>query len=221
MNDIISTVTLVALPLIFAITVHEVMHGYVAMKLGDKTAYRAGRLSLNPINHIDPIGTVVLPIAMMVIQNISGGPFILFGWAKPVPVNFAALNNPKRDMLWVALAGPVSNIVMAILWAYVAIFATRMNMGVATEFLTETASIGISINISFAAINLLPLLPLDGGRIVASLLPDSLAEKYALTERYGFFILLGLVILAPKILGLLVYPIFNVIRSIVMFFIIF
>ena len=216
MHDIIATVAIIALPLIFAITVHEAMHGYAALKFGDKTAYRAGRITLNPIKHIDPVGTIAVPIALMVLQKLSGGAFFIFGWAKPVPVNFAALNNPKRDMLWVALAGPASNIVMAILWAYIAFFALQADMGATAEFLKKTAGIGVTINIIFAGINLLPILPLDGGRIVASLLPSQLEEKYALTERYGFFILLALIFFVPGV----IYPIFNFIGNIVMFFVI-
>ena len=219
MNDIITTITLVALPLILAITLHEVMHGYVAMRCGDMTAYRAGRISLNPFDHIDPVGTVLLPIALFVLQHLSGAGLIIFGWAKPVPVNFSALNNPRRDMGWVALAGPASNVVMAIFWGYLATYAASWDLGAASEFLGQTGMFGLRINIAFAAINLLPILPLDGGRVLAGLLPPDLSEKYAMTERYGFFILMGLVLVVPQILGLLLFPVFNVIAAIVNFFI--
>ena len=220
MQEIISTITVIALPLILAITVHEVMHGYVAMRCGDMTAYRAGRISMNPINHIDPVGTIILPIAMFVLQSVSGGQAILFGWAKPVPVDFSALRRPRRDMLLVALAGPGSNVVMAVLWAYVYNYAPAWHLGVASEFLRASGQMGVIINIALASINLLPILPLDGGRVMASLLPPALSAKYSQLERYGFFILLGLMFLAPAILRFLLLPFFTVITAIVNFLVI-
>jgi Zn-dependent protease len=220
MDIAITTITLVALPLLFAITVHEVMHGYVALKLGDATAYRAGRLSLNPLAHVDPVGTVILPISLMVVQALSGASPVLFGWAKPVPVDFSALNNPKRDMFWVALAGPASNVVMAIFWGYLARYAPGWGLGVISEFLGQSAAIGVVLNVSFAAINLLPILPLDGGRVLVSLLPMPAAVTYSRLEPYGFFILMGLVFLVPGLLWTLLTPIWFVLGAIVDFFVI-
>ena len=179
-----------ALPLIFAITLHEAAHGYVARRFGDNTAYMLGRVTLNPAKHIDPVGTIAFPLLSMML----GG--ILFGWAKPVPVNFQNLRNPKRDMLWVAAAGPGSNIVQGLLWALLAkvIAMTGSDSGVA-EFWFAVAVAGIGWNIVLAIFNLFPILPLDGGRIVSSLLPDRLSYSYSRLEPYGMPILLGLIIL--------------------------
>ena len=179
-----------AIPLVLAITLHEAAHGYVARMFGDNTAYMMGRVTLNPAKHIDPVGTIVFPLASMAL----GG--ILFGWAKPVPVNFANLRSPKRDMLWVAAAGPGSNAVQGLIWACVAkiIALTGSTSGVA-EFWFAVAIAGVGWNIVLAIFNLLPILPLDGGRIVTSLLPNRMAHSYAQHERYGMPILLGLIIL--------------------------
>jgi Zn-dependent protease len=186
-----------AIPIIFAITVHEAAHGYAARYFGDDTAERAGRISLNPIHHIDPLGTIILPAITMIL----GG--ILFGWAKPVPVNFGRLRHPKRDMLWVAAAGPFSNFLMAIAWALVFKFAGAAPEAY-VEALSTMAKIGLSINIVLMVLNLLPLPPLDGGRIAVSLLPNHLAYKYAQVERYGFLILL--VLLATGVLSVILMP---------------
>jgi len=179
-----------ALPLIFAITLHEAAHGYVARMFGDNTAYILGRVTLNPVKHIDPVGTLAFPIATMVL----GG--VLFGWAKPVPVNFHNLRNPKRDMLWVAAAGPGSNLVQALAWGLVArlIEMSGSSSGVA-EFWFAVAVAGISWNVVLAIFNLFPILPLDGGRMVTSLLPNRLAYSYSRLEPYGMPILIGLIIL--------------------------
>jgi Zn-dependent protease len=179
-----------ALPVIFAITLHEAAHGYVAKHFGDSTAYMLGRVTLNPVKHIDPLGTVVIPIATM----LAGG--FLFGWAKPVPVNFQNLRSPKRDSLWVAFAGPFANMVQVVIWAVVAkvLIATVAPSGLVGPFWLAVAEAGISLNIMFAVLNLLPILPLDGGRILMSLLPNKLSYSYSRSEPYGLFILLALVL---------------------------
>lgn len=186
-----------AIPIIFAITVHEAAHGYAARYFGDDTAERAGRISLNPIHHIDPLGTILLPAITMIL----GG--ILFGWAKPVPVNFGRLRHPKRDMLWVAAAGPFSNFLMAIFWVLVMKFA-YLAPGPYVDALSTMSRIGLSINVVLMVLNLLPLPPLDGGRIAVSLLPNHIAWKYAQVERYGFFILL--LLLATGVLSAILMP---------------
>jgi Zn-dependent protease len=182
---VIQKIAIYALPVIFAITVHEAAHGYAARYFGDMTAHQAGRISLNPVRHIDPIGTILVPILTM----FAGG--ILFGWAKPVPVDFSRLRNPKRDMLWVAAAGPASNLMMGIFWAFVLSFSAAAPADFATP-LAYMAQAGIMINVVLMVLNLLPLPPLDGGRIAVSLLPNHLASRYARVEQYGFIILLVL-----------------------------
>lgn len=174
-----------AIPIIFAITVHEAAHGYVAKYFGDMTAFQEGRITLNPIKHIDPVGTILIPTITLVL----GG--ILFGWAKAVPVNFSRLRNPKKDMLWVAVAGPASNLVMAIIWALVIKFSILFSSSF-TMPLAFMGAVGVMINTVLMVLNLLPLPPLDGGRIAVSLLPHHLAYRYAMVERYGFIILLAL-----------------------------
>ena len=200
---LIQKIVIYALPVIFAITVHEAAHGYAARYFGDMTAHFAGRISLNPVKHIDPIGTILVPALMMMV----GG--ILFGWAKPVPVDFSRLRNPKRDMLWVAAAGPASNFVMAILWVFALKFASGLPtyIGVPLELMAQA---GVMINVVLMVLNLLPLPPLDGGRIAVSLLPHDLAYRYAKVERYGFIILIVLLftgvlskILEPFIFGVI------------------
>lgn len=198
---LIQKIAIYALPVIFAITVHEAAHGYVARYFGDMTAHLQGRISLNPIRHIDPLGTILIPTLTLA----AGG--ILFGWAKPVPVDFSRLRNPKRDMLWVAAAGPASNLIMAIMWALAYKFSVDFPSYIAIP-LQYMAQAGIMINVVLMVLNLLPLPPLDGGRIAVSLLPHRLADRYARIEQYGFIILLVLLftgilsrILDPFILG--------------------
>jgi len=174
-----------ALPIIFAITVHEAAHGYIARYFGDITAQEQGRITLNPLRHIDPVGTILVPAVTLVL----GG--ILFGWAKPVPVNFSRLRSPKKDMLWVAAAGPASNLVMAIFWVLVIKFSMVVQSGF-SEALAYMGAVGIMINLVLMVLNLIPLPPLDGGRIAVSLLPNRLAFQYAKVERYGFLILIAL-----------------------------
>ncbi len=181
----IQTILIYAIPVLFAITVHETAHGWVASKLGDQTAKMMGRLTLNPVKHIDPIGTIVVPAFLYFTSGF------IFGWAKPVPINFNALRRPKQDMLWVAIAGPVSNFIMAFLWLLLLILAINTK----TNFLAEMAQVGIYINLLLAVLNLLPLPPLDGGRVMSALLPNKLAYQYNQLEPYGLFILLGLLFL--------------------------
>jgi Zn-dependent protease len=180
------TIAVYAIPVLFAITVHEASHGYVARMLGDNTAYVLGRVTLNPLKHIDPIGTIVLPLGMALFT-----PFI-FGWAKPVPVDWSSLRRPKRDMIWVAAAGPAVNLVMAILWAI--LFSVLQTVGVQERFFFEVAQAGVSVNLVIMALNLLPVPPLDGGRIVAGLLPRNLSNAYSRIEPFGLFIIVGLLV---------------------------
>jgi len=187
-DQLIQIIALAAIPVLFAITLHEASHGYVARHFGDMTAFQQGRISLNPIRHIDPFGTILLPILTLWM----GG--ILFGWAKPVPVNFGALRNPKKDMLWVALAGPASNLFMAFGWALFAKIALAFPEGYYAVPMVEMAKIGININIVLMVLNLLPLPPLDGGRIAISMLPHRQAYQLAQIEPYGMFILIFLAV---------------------------
>ncbi|MEK9685741.1 MAG: site-2 protease family protein [Methylophilaceae bacterium] len=180
--------TISIIPVLLAITVHEAAHGYAAKHFGDKTAYFLGRITLNPIKHIDPIGTVVIPGMLLLLS----APF-LFGWAKPVPVNFSNLNNPKKDMMWVALAGPASNLVMAIIWAIILGLFKSSGASYAL-FVIGMAQVGIMINLVLMLLNLLPIPPLDGGRMAVSLLPSPWSYKLASIERYGMFILIFLIV---------------------------
>ena len=188
-SNTIQTVLIYALPVIFAITVHEAAHGYVARHFGDNTAYVLGRVTLNPMKHIDPVGTILMPLLLFFATSGS----FLFGYAKPVPVSFGRLRNPKRDMIWVALAGPAVNFIQAILWAllYVALAA----VGVSEPFFVKMAQGGVLVNLVMWAFNLFPLPPLDGGRVLAGLLPRGRAQEFlARIEPYGFFIVMGLVL---------------------------
>jgi len=210
-SELMRAVSIFAIPVLFAITLHEAAHGYVARHFGDTTAAALGRISLNPARHIDPVGTLLIPLLLLAL---SGGS-LLFGWAKPVPVNFSALRHPKQDMLWVAAAGPAANLLQALFWGLVlrgglwaggdanplglpeglqALHLPMMLMGAA----------GIFVNVALMVLNLLPLPPLDGGRIVVSLLPDRQAWQFARLERWGFLILI--VMLATGLLSLLMWP---------------
>ena len=177
------TLLIWVIPVLFAITLHEAAHGWVASKLGDHTARMMGRVTLNPVKHIDPVGTIVVPIALLIMST-----GFIFGWAKPVPINFNALRSGKSGMIWVALAGPGANLIMAIGWLFVAFFSINMN----THVLLKMAGAGIFINILLGVFNLLPIPPLDGSRVISALLPNPLAYKYNQLERYGFVILIGL-----------------------------
>jgi Zn-dependent protease len=201
--SIVSTIAIYALPVIFAITLHEAAHGYVARHFGDTTAYVLGRVSLNPARHIDPVGTILVPLAILFVTSF-GGQGMLFGWAKPVPVNYHALRNPKRDMLWVAVAGPAANLAMALAWALIGKLALILPDNYSTAYLFKVGGAGVEINIVLMLLNLIPLLPLDGGRILASLLPPRMADSYARLEPWGIPILL--VLMFTPVLGTVLYP---------------
>lgn len=198
--SIVQKIIIWAIPVIFAITAHEVAHGWVALKLGDRTAQMLGRLTLNPIKHIDPIGTILIPAVLLMM----GG--FVFGWAKPVPVTYQNLRNPKTDMAWVALAGPMANLVMTIIWA----FAAKIGFGLLQsdvalgEPMLLMGVAGVLINSMLMMLNLLPLPPLDGGRILVSLLPGPLSWQVSRIEPYGFFILVGLLYLG--VISMLLLP---------------
>lgn len=207
MDGLIQLIAIAAIPVLFAITVHEAAHGYVARHFGDMTAYQQGRITLNPMRHIDPVGTILLPLLTLAL----GG--ILFGWAKPVPVNFAALRRPKQDMLWVAIAGPASNLLMALFWGLMIKVAWMFPGSYFSEPLLEMAQIGVKINAILLVLNLLPLPPLDGGRVAVSLLPHRQAYQLSRIEPYGMFILIGLAI-TPVLGWILTPPVVAVMRFI-------
>jgi Zn-dependent protease len=186
--QIVQTVAIYAIPVLFAITVHEAAHGYAARHFGDHTAAKLGRITLNPVRHIDPVGTIAMPL---LLYFATSGAF-LFGYAKPVPVNFGALNNPKRDMVWVALAGPGANLVQAILWTV--LLYVLLGSGVDERFFLQMCRAGVMVNLVMFAFNLFPLPPLDGGRILVGLLPWKQAELVSRVEPWGFFIVMALVL---------------------------
>ncbi|KGH32041.1 peptidase M50 [Comamonas testosteroni] len=188
LTELIQTVLIYALPVLFAITIHEAAHGYAARHFGDNTAAMMGRITLNPIKHIDPIGTILMPL---LLYFATSGAF-LFGYAKPVPVRFDHLRHPKRDMIWVALAGPASNFVQAVFWGLLLI--VLVGSGLHERFFLEMCRAGILVNLVMWAFNLFPLPPLDGGRILVGLLPWKQAQLVARIEPYGFFIVMALVI---------------------------
>jgi Zn-dependent protease len=198
----LTTVSIAAIPIVFAITIHEVAHGWVAKYFGDRTAEAQGRLSINPIRHIDPIGTVVVPLLMLWL----GG--FLFGWAKPVPVNPRYMRSPRGNMVWVSAAGPSANILMAIGWAFLMMISQQVDLGIAGQWVHAMARVGIFINVMLAVFNMLPIPPLDGGQVLTNLLPPgpfSMAlERIA---PYGLFIVLGLV--ATGLLSPLIGPPIN------------
>jgi Zn-dependent protease len=202
---ILVKIAISAIPILLAITVHEASHGYAAKHFGDLTAEKLGRITLNPLKHIDLVGTVILPAITLIFGNV------LFGWAKPVPVNFNNLRNPKKDMLWVAAAGPASNFVMAIAWGMLLGFITHAqasgNFSSSAYFFLEMAYVGITINIVLMVLNLLPMPPLDGGRIAVSLLPNEQANKLAQLEKYGFAILMALMF--TGVLNKIISPFIN------------
>jgi len=194
---IIQKIVAWVLPVLFAITVHETAHGWMALQLGDKTAMMLGRLTLNPLKHIDPLGTILIPGLMYMMAGF------MFGWAKPVPITWQNLKQPKRDMVFVAVAGPASNLIMAMLWALaIRIGLALGDTGLALVFMGVA---GIFINCILMALNLLPLPPLDGGRVMTGLLPGPLAYRFSRIEPYGFFILVGLMV--TGLLGVILWPV--------------
>ncbi len=191
-DSTLHSISIAAIPVLCAITLHEVAHGRVALRFGDRTAQAQGRLSLNPLRHVDPIGTVLVPIGLLLI----GSPF-LFGWAKPVPVDPRYFKHPRRDMAWVAAAGPLSNLVMACLWTVLGGLAAHglFGVGAASDWLFNMATVGLVANVLLAVFNMLPIPPLDGGRVLVGLLPPAAAYKVAKLEPYGMWIVLGLLYL--------------------------
>lgn len=213
MDDIIQGIAIYALPVIFAITLHEAAHGYVARHFGDLTAEKAGRISLNPLRHIDPFGTILLPLMMFLASKLVMGNGLLFGWAKPVPVNFNQLRQPKKNMLWVAAAGPGANLLMAFFWAAIIKFGISVPDGTYAKPMILMGIAGIEINVVLMVLNLLPLPPLDGGRIAVSLLPNKLAWKFSQIEPYGFVILL--VLLVSGVLGVVLWPLITITKQMI------
>ena len=213
-SQLAQTLAIYAIPVLFAITLHEAAHGYVARHFGDMTAHAQGRISLNPMRHIDLIGTIVVPL---VILFLSGYKF-LFGWAKPVPVNYSALRKPRPHMAWVAAAGPGANLAMALVWAVLLKIAVLLPAGATSEFLGLMSQAGILVNLIFMFLNLLPILPLDGGRILASLLPSRAAWQYARLEPLGLPLLV--ILLLTNVLNVVLEPLVGVsdalIRAIVL-----
>ncbi|HCA28008.1 MAG TPA: site-2 protease family protein [Betaproteobacteria bacterium] len=201
MDNLLALISIYALPIIFAITLHEAAHGYAAKQFGDLTAHQMGRISLNPLRHIDLVGTILVPAVTLAL----GG--ILFGWAKPVPVNFGNLRHPKKDMLWVALAGPAANLAMALFWALsikLSMWAPSSPFAVPMGLMGKA---GVTINVILMVLNLLPILPLDGGRIMVSLLPHRYAYGYSKLEPYGLMILVFL--LFTGVLGHILWPLIS------------
>ena len=206
-NQFVQTVAIYALPVLFAITLHEAAHGYVARHYGDMTAYAQGRISLNPARHIDLVGTIVVPLAILAFSKFLGGAGLLFGWAKPVPVNYSALRRPRQNMLWVAAAGPGANLAMALGWALLLKVFLIFPENYFSEPMRLMCKAGMEVNVILMLLNLLPILPLDGGRILASLLPTRIAWGYAKLEPWGFPILL--VLLFTSALGVILAPMVN------------
>ena len=198
----VQQITIWALPILFAVTLHEAAHAYAAKRFGDGTAYMLGRMTLNPLKHIDPIGTLLIPLVCVMFKF-----GIIFGWAKPVPVNFEALNHPKRDMRWVAAAGPLANLIMAVLWTLILRISSHVLEGVSLQYpLILMAQAGVTINVMLMILNLLPIPPLDGSRILSSVLPVKWAHKVALIEPYGMFILI--ILLYTRVLDYIMQPLF-------------
>ena len=207
-DTLIQTITVLAIPVLLAITLHEAAHGYAARHFGDTTAYRAGRITLNPLRHIDPIGTILVPLLMLAFSNGA----LLFGWAKPVPVNFSRLRNPKADMLWVAAAGPLANLLMVFGWVLIKWLILDSHTGY-THFIRSMAEFGILINLVLMFLNLLPIPPLDGGRIVVSLLPDHLSTAFARIEPFGLIIIV--ILLVTQVLGTILMPLIYSARTLI------
>ena len=217
MDSLIQTIAIAALPVILAITLHEAAHGYAALHFGDPTAWQEGRITANPLKHVDPVGTILVPAIILLLSTSSGAAElglaqpILFGWAKPVPVNFGRLRHPKRDMLWVAAAGPAANLAMLLFWAALLKLAWLLPF----NFFSDMAVWGMTINLVLMVLNLFPLPPLDGGRIAVSLLPPAAAWRFAQIERFGFPILL--LLLFTGILSSLLTPVMQLVGGLVGF----
>jgi Zn-dependent protease len=199
LSEFIQTIAVYVIPLLFGITLHEVAHGWMARRFGDRTAEMLGRLTVNPIKHIDPVGTVIVPLLLVFLKT-----GFIFGWAKPVPINPRNLKNPKRDMIAVAAAGPVANLVMAVVWILVFKVAEEIGGGPGSviDFFLRMATIGVFFNILLMLFNLLPIPPLDGGRVLRGLVPESVGYRLDALERYGLIIVLGLIyfgLLSPVI----------------------
>jgi Zn-dependent protease len=207
MDELVPSLAIWALPVIFAITLHEAAHGYVARYFGDPTAHLAG---LNPLRHVDPVGTLLVPGAILVMSKLLGGSGVLFGWAKPVPVDFSRLRRPKKDMFWVAAAGPGANLLMAIGWALSFKLAVGLPENAYTIPMLRMSDAGMHINAVLLLLNLIPIPPLDGGRIAVSVLPHHIAWRFARLEPYGFPILL--VLLFSGILGGILLPLIALFR---------
>ena len=200
--NIIQKITVYAIPLIFAITLHEAAHAFAARYFGDSTAYMLGRMTLNPLKHIDPVWTIAVPLVTMLFSPL------IFGAAKPVPVNFGAMRNPKRDMIFVAAAGPAANLAMMIGWAVIGKIAISMPLSEPVQFFALVAQAGIFVNALLMVFNLFPLLPLDGGRMLVGLLPNKLAYAFSRTEPYGMLIIIALIM--TGILGKFMVPLVEI-----------
>lgn len=205
----LETIAVAIIPLVYAVVLHEIAHGWVAWRLGDDTAYRMGRLTLNPIKHIDPIGTIVVPLVLLFVAGFA------FGWAKPVPVNFARLHHPRRDMALVAVAGPAANLVMAIFWLTIIKLATLLPGSVSglAYILFYMAVFGVMVNMVLMVFNLIPLPPADGGRIATGLLPPAAAQVLAKVEPYGLIILV--VLLATGVIGRIIHPVIQSVLGVI------
>lgn len=214
--SLVQTIAVYLLPVMFAITLHEAAHGYAAKHFGDDTAWQLGRVSLNPLRHIDLVGTILVPLALLALSGLAGGGGILFGWAKPVPVNFGRLHHPKRDMRYVAAAGPLANLLMALGWGILHKLATLLPESSFTLPMLLMAAAGISTNLMFMVLNLLPIPPLDGGRILISVLPAKSAYQVAKIEPYGFVILILLMMMGG--LNLLLIPLVNGLEQVFWYF---
>ncbi len=205
MDSLIQTIAIWAVPVLFAITVHEAAHGYVARMLGDTTASMLGRLTLNPLKHIDPVGTIAVPVGLLVLSSLTPAPPFVFGWAKPVPVNTRNLHRPQRDMAIVAAAGPLANLLMALGWGLLIQLGLLLDNTLSMAMVTMGMA-GIAINVLLMVLNLLPVPPLDGGRVVAGLLPRPIAHRYERIEPYG--LVLVLILLITGLLGALIGPVY-------------
>lgn len=206
MDELLRLIAIWALPVLFAITVHEAAHGYAARALGDSTAAMLGRLTLNPVKHVDPVGTIAVPVGLLVLSSLTPGPPFVFGWAKPVPVNTRQLRHPRRDMAVVAAAGPLANLLMALGWGLLIHVGLWLDTAY-SEAMVAMGLAGIAINMLLMVLNLLPIPPLDGGRVVSSLLPRRVGVWYDRVEPFGLLIVLGL--LLTGLLGVILQPLYR------------